>query len=103
MVEGGTVSTSNERFVHLRHGLIVPVEAVEAALAIERAGHRLRLDGPDLFVEPNGALDPHDLEQLRRWKPHVRMLLAYTACDTHLLDDAAEPPMVGPIVNRRPS
>jgi hypothetical protein len=93
----------SERLVCLQAGLVVPVAAVEAALAIERAGHRLRLDGPDLVVEPVGAVDHHDLEQLRRWKPHVRMLLAYTPSDHHLFDDTAPPPATGAIVTRRTS
>lgn len=93
---------SSDRFVHLQHGLIVPVEAVAAALRIERAGHRLTVDGPDLLIQPHGSVDPHDLEELRRWKPHVRMLLSYTPTDDHLRNPDAQPPELGPIV-RRPS
>jgi len=80
----------SDRLVYLQHGLVVPLAAVEAALAIERAGHRLHIDGPDLVIEPAGKVDPHDLDQLRRWKPHVRMLLAHTPDDRCLHDDAIE-------------
>ena len=82
-------------FVFLQHGLVIPVEAVEAALRIERAGHRLSIDGPDLLVEPSGQVDPRDLEQFRRWKPHVRMLLAYTPSDRLLRDEQHSRPDVG--------
>lgn len=92
---------SNTRFVHLQGGLVVPLGAVEAALAIERAGHHLTLDGADLFVEPRGGdVDPDDLANLRRWKPHVRMLLAYTPSDEHLRADGAGYPAHGPIMRR---
>ncbi|MDP3719344.1 MAG: hypothetical protein Q8T13_16405 [Acidobacteriota bacterium] len=88
----------SDRFVHLQRGFVVPVEAVEAALAIENAGHRLTLDGADLLIVPSGPVDPHDLEQLRRWKPHVLMILKYTADDRHLFDSRLSAPDCGPIV-----
>lgn len=94
---GGTVS---EHLVFLSRGLVVPVGAFEAALAIERAGHRLHLDGSDLFIEPAGDVDPDDLANLRRWKPHVRMLLAYTPDERHLHDGHVAPPVPGPNVRR---
>lgn len=92
----------SDRFVHLQRGLVVPIEAVAAALAIERAGHRLRLDGDDLLIEPNGTLDAHNVQQLRQWKPHVLLLLRYTASDQHLRDETEASPEFSPIV-RRPS
>lgn len=90
----------SDRFVHLQHGLVVPLEAVKAALAIENAGHRLSLDGGDLLIEPSGVVDPHDLAQLRRWKPHVRLLLQYVPDDRHLFDANHPQPDHGPITQR---
>lgn len=90
-------SASEQRFVHLQRGLVVPVEAVDAALAIEHAGHTLTTDGTDLLIEPHGTVDPHDLQQLRRWKPHCILLLRYTANDRHLRESVPAPE-VGPVL-----
>ena len=65
--------------------------------------NRLSLDGDDIIVEVRGQLDPHDAEQLKNWKHHCMLLLRYTATDEHLCDDSISPPLVGPIVIRRPS
>lgn len=92
---------SEERFAYLQRGHVVPLAAVEAALAIEHAGHRLRLDGDDLLIEPHGPIDQHDLDELRYWKPHVRILLAYTASDDHLRCPSVPVPRLGPIVIKR--
>lgn len=91
---------SDDRFVYLQAGMVVPLAAVTAALNIERAGHRLSLDGDGLFVEPRGRLDSHDLAELKRWKPYIRVLLAYTANDRHVRDDGAPRPHVGPVIAR---
>ncbi len=68
----------------LQHGLVVPLAAVEAAQAIQNAGHQLTLDGNDLLIEPRGLVDGHDLDRLRQWKRHIRLLLTYTPSDRHL-------------------
>ncbi|HWI20360.1 MAG TPA: hypothetical protein VNT81_21545 [Vicinamibacterales bacterium] len=91
---------SDEGFVYLQAGMVIPVAAVMAALNIERAGHRLSLDGEHLLVEPHGDVDPDDLAQLRRWKPHVRMLLQYVPDDRHLFDATHPPPEPGPLTRR---
>lgn len=88
----------SERFLYLQAGLIVPIAAVDALLAIEAAGHKITLDGEDLLVEPRGHLDDHDLDQLRRWKQHCILLLRYTANDRHHRNDQHPRPDVGPIV-----
>jgi hypothetical protein len=77
---------ASERFVHLQCGLVVPLAAVEVALAIERAGHRLTVDGSDLVIQTVAAVDRDDLAELRRWKPHVRLFLTYIATDTRQRD-----------------
>lgn len=71
----------SERLVLLRRGFAVPLSAIEAASAIEHAGHRIVLDGDDLLIETHGPVNRHDLDQLRKWKPDVRMLLAHTPSD----------------------
>lgn len=96
-------SKSNDRLVMLQGGLCVPLAAVTAALNIERAGHHLRLAGEGLFLEPHGDVDPHDLAELRKWKPHVKLLFAYVANDRHLRDDSAPRPQVGPVTTSRAS
>ncbi len=78
---------SEDRFVYLQAGRVVPLAAVNAALNIERAG----------------PVDRDDLAELRLWKPHVRMLLAYVADDRHLRNDGAPRRVqVGPIVVTTP-
>lgn len=62
--------------------MVVPADALLVLLDIERAGHRIWEDGTDVLVEPRGGpVDPDMLARLRRWKPHVRMLLNYTPTD----------------------
>ncbi|MBM3275515.1 MAG: hypothetical protein FJZ00_10195 [Candidatus Sericytochromatia bacterium] len=73
----------SERFVHLPNGLVVPVEAYNVVLAVERAGYQLTVDGPDILVRP-GDLDSALLAELRRWKINAIELLSYTADDSHL-------------------
>ena len=73
---------------HLRGGPVVPVGAYKVVLAIENAGHRLRVDGDDIVIEP-GLLDAQLLEELHRWKAHAKVLLAYVADDSHLRDPIA--------------
>jgi hypothetical protein len=75
--------------VYLRGGIVVPVAAYVAVLDLERAGHRLELDGDDIIVFPAKAsypIDPDMLAALKRWKRHAIMLLHYTADDSHLHD-----------------
>lgn len=72
--------SASDEFVILRPSMIVPRAAYEAVLRAEALGYTLRLDGPDVIVSGRRgtALDPSLVDALRRWKPHVRMLLAYT-------------------------
>lgn len=76
--------------VHLSGGVVVPRAAFDLLLELERAGHKLTLDGPDIVIEPARGipLDPAALADLRRWKPHVRMLMAYVCDDSHLYRDS---------------
>lgn len=92
----------SDRFLWLQHGLVIPIEAAVAAMAIENAGHRISTDGEDVLIEPRGTVDAHDLAQVRKWKAHVILMLSYTATDEHLRDSTTSAPAVGPIVRRLP-
>jgi len=90
----------SDRFIWLQDGLVIPMAAVEALLAVENAGHRITIDGDDVLIEPRGTVDADDLQQLRKWKQHVLLLLRYTPSDHHLRDSTITAPAVGPIVRR---
>src|SRR5688572_5172958 len=91
------VNMSASDFVHLQGGMVVPLPVYLVVLAIERAGHRLTVDGDDIVIEPGRGLDPALIAALRRWKRHAIMLLGYTADDSHLRDAplAKAPPPPG--------
>lgn len=78
--------------VVLRGGYAVPLEAVHVALAIEAAGHRLRLDGDTLHLDPADGrdVDERDLVQLRRQSRDVKLLLAKMPNDAAAPDDDPE-------------
>ncbi len=82
---------SASEFVHLSGGMIVPLEAYLAVLQVERAGHRMRVEGDQIVVrtEPGVRLDPALVANLKRWKAHAIMLLRYEADDRHLRDAPA--------------
>lgn len=64
--------------------MIVPLPAYLVVLAVERAGHRLRVEGQDILIEPGAGLDPTLLKELKRWKAHAIMLISYSPDDSHL-------------------
>lgn len=67
-------------FVHLGAGLIVPWPAMLAVLDLERAGHRLHLDGHHVLVERGPGLPPIDqsaIDALRRWKGHAWLIVRH--------------------------
>lgn len=82
------MSASNPKLVHLAGGMIVPLEPYELVLHLERIGVRLTVEGGDLVVE--GTVSSEVLAQLRRWKPHVIMLLRYIVDDCSLQRLAVE-------------
>ena len=94
------MSDSN-RLVFLQHGLVVPREAFDLVLEVERKGIALALDGADVLVTGEN-LQPDDIEALRRLKPHVQQLLRYVADDRHLFDRNLPQPDHGPIMLSRP-
>lgn len=71
-------------FIHVGDDIIVPLPAWLVVLAVERAGHRLRVEGADIVIEPGADLDAALLAALKRWKCHAIMLLGYVADDSHL-------------------
>ena len=69
---------SEPRFWLVAPGLVLPEAAVLAALEVERAGHRLVLDGDDVLVERGRGcppIDPQLIEAARRWKHHLWLLV----------------------------
>lgn len=87
----------------LQHGLVVPRAAYDLVLAVEARGIVLTLEGDDV-IAAGRDLRPEDIQALRQWKPHVRLLLAYVADDRHLFDPALPCRDHGPfVVTRRPS
>ncbi len=76
-------ATSEQRFVDLRGGLVLPLEPWLLVFDLQARGFALRPDGPDLLVVPFSKLTAVDVQQLRRWKRHVLAILHY------------EPPTVG--------
>jgi len=63
--------------VTLRHGLSIPVQAVEIALDLERRGCHLELDGPDILIGPRHLITDEDRTAVRALKPHLIALVAY--------------------------
>lgn len=66
---------------------MLPTAAVLAVLAVERAGHTIRLNetGDQILVEqaPGVPLDDHDLAQLRKWKQHALLFMRYIPPEVH--------------------
>lgn len=71
------MSTSDD-FVTLRSGLTLPLAAIQLAFDLENRGLRLRIDGDSLSVGPGDRLTDADRALIRRWKPHLLAIVAYT-------------------------
>lgn len=73
---------SDDRFIELRNGPSVPVEAFRLAqdlittrgLVLRQEGDLLRVSNPD-GSRPD--LSPEDVEAIRKWKAHLLALIAY--------------------------
>ena len=88
------VSDSEPRFWFVRPGLLLPEAAVLAALAVERAGHRLVLDGDDVLIERGPGcppIAPELVEAARRWKHHVWLLTYRLTRDVAPVENAPKP------------
>ena len=68
---------SDSRFVTLTGGLIVPLAALQALLALEDRGLRFTLDGDDIVAHPRQLLTDEDRQMIRSWRPHIVALIAY--------------------------
>jgi hypothetical protein len=64
-------------FVHLRGGLVVPADAYRLLLHLEGRGIALEADRDDLLVGPSSRLTDTDRAAIRRWKPHLLLLVRY--------------------------
>lgn len=65
-------------FVLLRGGLTVPVDALILAWSLEHRGALLLVDHGDLVVDaPSGFLTDEDRGNIRRWRDHLKALVAY--------------------------
>ena len=95
-------NSSDDRWVHLQQGLVVPVEAYITALDVERAGHHLVVESEHLYLDRGHGLtlDAELVARVRQWRHHVLVLMRYHPNDRHLVDAAVTFPDHGPIVRR---
>ena len=78
--EALSMASSSDRCVVLRGGLAVPLEALRLAWALEARGFRLDPAPNDqIWVQPGSALTAEDEAAIRRWRWHLRAILAYEA------------------------
>jgi hypothetical protein len=71
-------ASSNDRHVCLRGGLCVSVGPLALLLDLERRGFPLTPQGDDqISVRPFSQLTDEDKSGLRRWRRHIRALMAY--------------------------
>lgn len=69
-----------DRYVQLKNGLVLPVEAVRLALALEERGFTLQREDDDtLSAQPYERLTPADFAAIRRWKWHLLAVVDYVA------------------------
>lgn len=79
---------SDDRFVHLCGGLVLPVEVVLLALRLEQDGFTFAIDETGhLLVSPIDQLSPADRAELRRLHDFMVQLIRYQPDDRHLYDD----------------
>ena len=76
-----TMLDSSDRYVVLRGGVPVEVEALRLAWALEERGFTFELAGPDLCVRPGSALTEDDVTLIRAHKPALMALVCYIASD----------------------
>lgn len=101
------MSDSDERFVTLQGGLIVPAAPYVLLLTLEARGFAVHRDGDTLVVQepeqnaeqrdaglPPERLTGDDDAAIRQWKHHLLLLLDYCNrldLDAHLFTDTAKP------------
>jgi hypothetical protein len=74
-----TSVSDRARYVLLRGGSAVPLEALSLLLDLESRGFSIRRDGADMLIRPGQRLTNADRAALRRWKAHVLQLIDYCA------------------------
>ena len=70
-------ASSPDRYVTLRAGLVLPVEPLRLAWALEDRGFRLAVEEGALVVRPGSALTADDRAAIRRWKSHLFAIAQY--------------------------
>jgi hypothetical protein len=71
-------ASCSDGYLCLRGGLWVPIAPVVLLLDLERRGFQVELkDDDQVSVRPFSKLTDDDKASLRRWRRHVRALLAY--------------------------
>jgi hypothetical protein len=71
-------AVSSDRHVFLRGGLCVPLEPLQLLLNLEGRGFQLGpKDDAHIWVRPFSRLTEDDAAGLRRWRHHLRALMAY--------------------------
>lgn len=75
--------TDSKRVV-LRHGLSIPVRAVEVALDLERRGCHLEVDGQDILVGPRDRVTDEDRDTIRELKPWIVQLIRYVEAEGYV-------------------
>ena len=73
--------SASEQFVVLP-GLTLPLAAVRLALDLENRGMHLILDGDGILVGPRDRLTDEDRDAIRRWRLHLRAIVAYAERET---------------------
>jgi len=71
--------TAPQRFVPLRGGFVVPVEALALANSLEQRGATLFVNGADLIVDAPEELLIDSDAQIHRWKRHLIAIATYRA------------------------
>ena len=66
---------NSDRYVTLAGGLVLPLEAIQLALELERAEFRITREGSTLLVEPHDRLTLAHCRRIRRWKWHLLAML----------------------------
>jgi len=76
--------TESDRFVTLKSGLIVSVDAIRFLLDLESRGLDLVPDddGYGLLAGPLERITPEDRLAIRQWRHHIHAILAYAQQET---------------------
>jgi hypothetical protein len=69
--------SGSENYVMLRGGLTLPLVALRLVWELEGRGMWLRDDGEHLLVGPPEKLTDDDGVRIRRWRDHLRAIVAY--------------------------